>query len=300
MRQFEDRLGKFLCSALFSEWGGDTVVQVGTDLLPHSFYADVLLIPNGPLPIDVPGAGLLTRYNQDKRCLIEPFSGSVQTERLEGTLTKLRLSLQLQHQDKLGSSRLGALWIVVNYWPFQAMERVFVEEPDELEPGLLCWQYSPRETVYLVHANEIALREETLLFRLLGEGRQRKEAVTKLFSENIEPYITLLERFDLRFKAMTQSNTLQKLDYEELKNLIDLSDTRQEVLIERGRKLALEQSTHTMIQLARMLAKQRFPRMRESTLLPLEGMTMEQLSEFMSHILTFESARELREFLRKL
>ena len=70
MKQFEDRLGKYIIGTLFGDY---THVEIGTDLLPNTFYADILLIPDKPLPDDIPGVGFLTRLTQDARCLIEPF-----------------------------------------------------------------------------------------------------------------------------------------------------------------------------------------------------------------------------------
>ncbi len=152
----------------------------------------------------------------------------------------------------------------------------------------------------MVHANEVELRDDTLLFRLLGEGRQRKEAVTKLFQDNIEPYVTLLNNFGIRFKKMSNTNTLQNIDPTELKNLANLSDTRQEVFMELGKEQGLEKSCVTLIQLAKTLARQRFPRVRETTLQPIEELSMEELNQFMSNVLLFESSKEMREFLRQL
>lgn len=74
--QFEDRLSKYLFGALFGE---QTLVEVGSDLLPDTIYADVLLIPEDPLP-ELPGAGLFTRLTQARRCLIEAYSSSPSSE----------------------------------------------------------------------------------------------------------------------------------------------------------------------------------------------------------------------------
>ena len=234
MKQFEDRLGKYIIGSLFGDY---TRVEVGTDLLPNTFYADVLLLPDKPLANNIPGAGLLTRLTQDARCLIEPFSGTVKPVRLEGTVTKLRLALQRAYDDHLGVfPPKGVLWIIVPYWPQNAIKQIFVEPGEEIEKGVLKWQCCARETVYIVNTSVISLREETLVFRLLGQKQYRKEALIKIFTEHLEPYVTLLNNFDLRFKKMTQSNHIQNIDPEELKNMIDLRDTRAEVLQEIGKK----------------------------------------------------------------
>ncbi len=243
MQQFEDRLSKFVVAALFEQ---HTHVEVGTDLLPDSFRADVLLIPQEPLPTTVPGAGLLSRLTGDARCLVESFSGQVHEVRLEANLSKLRLALQRAHQDKQGQPYpRGVLWLLFNYWPQKALEAVFSEPGEVIEPGLLCWHGLPRETIYVVNTSTLEFREDTLLFCLLGRGRQRQQAVLKIFEEHIEPYATLLNQFDDRFGKMARSQQLDQLDKDTLNDLQELKDTREEVLrslgLEEGRGIGLEE-----------------------------------------------------------
>ena len=247
MRQFEDRLSKFLVAALYDQ---HTHVEIGTDLLPESFRADVLLIPQEPLPMNIPGAGLLSQLTGDARCLVEAFSGQVHEIRLEANLSKLRLALQRAHLDQRGHPYpRGVLWLLFNYWPRKALNAVFAQEGELVEPGILRWQGLPRETIYVVNTSKIEFREDTLLFCLLGMGRQRKLAVLKIFKEGIEPYMTLLNQFDDRFKQMAHSHQHSQLDSETLNDLIELRDTREEVLRslgkeegrEEGRKIGLEE-----------------------------------------------------------
>ena len=120
------------------------------------------------------------------------------------------------------------------------MEYVFGESGQEVESGLLRWEKGPRETIYMVNTSEIELRDETLLFRLLGQGRHRKEAVVKIFQENLERYVTLLNHFDLGFREMARSEQTQGMEPEEFENLRELHDTRMEVLLELGRKQGIE------------------------------------------------------------
>ena len=243
MQQFEDRLSKFLVASLYES---HTHVEVGTDLLPDSFRADVLLIPDEPLPTNIPGAGLLSRLTGEARCLVESFSGAVHENRLEANLSKLRLALQRAHQDKRGQPYpKGVLWLLFKYWPRKAMKSVFADEGELVEPGIRVWQGLPREMIYVVNTSEIEFREETLLFCLLGTGRQRQQAVFTIFKENIEPYMSLLNQFDDRFKKMARSQQLNQLDPETQSDLYELRDTREEVLRElgmkEGRKIGLEE-----------------------------------------------------------
>ena len=243
MQQFEDRLSKFLVASLYES---HTHVEVGTDLLPDSFRADVLLIPDEPLPTNIPGAGLLSRLTGEARCLVESFSGTVHENRLEANLSKLRLALQRSHQDKRGQPYpKGVLWLLFKYWPRKAMQSVFAKEGELIEPGIRVWQGLPRETIYVVNTSEVEFREETLLFCLLGTGRQRQQAVFTIFKEGMEPYMSLLNQFDDRFKIMAHSQQLSQLDSETLSDLHDLRDTREEVLRElgmkEGRKIGLEE-----------------------------------------------------------
>jgi hypothetical protein len=232
IKQFEDRLSKYLVAGVFGEYA---LVEVGTDLLPDNFRADVLLIPKQPLPT-IQGVGLLTRLTGDARCLIEAFSGSVTEERLEANLAKLRLAIQRSYRDGLGLRYpKGVLWLIFNYWPETAMDAVFCEKGEVVEAGLRRWQGFRRETVYAINTAEIEVREETLLLCLLGKGRQRREAVIKIFAEHIEPYTTLLNTFDRSF-FMSQTQHPQQLTPEDLEDLRDLRDTREEVLRELGRK----------------------------------------------------------------
>jgi len=243
MKQFEDRLAKYVAGNLF----GDYVhVEVGADLLPDTFYADVLLVPNEPMP-EVPGAGLLTRLTQDARCLIEPFSGQIHANRLEANLAKLRLALYRAYKDQLGVKEpKGVLWIISTYLPKAAIERVFAQEGQLLEPGLLMWKGFCRETVYLANTDELALRDDTLMFFLFGKEKKRKEAVLKIFGENLEPYVTLLNLFDERFRQMAEAKELINIDPEELQNLVALRDTREEALRELGRQEARQELAKKM------------------------------------------------------
>ncbi len=246
MQLFEDRLSKYLVASLYEQY---THVEVGTELLPDSFHADVLLIPHEPLPTNIPGAGLLSRLTGEARGLVEAFSGTVHEVRLEANLSKLRLALQRAHQDQKGQPYpRGVLWLLFNYWPRKALQAVFAHEGELIEPGLRCWQGLPRETIYVINTSELEFREETLLFCLLGTGRQRQKAVLKIFEERMEPYATLLNQFDDRFRQMAHSQQLGQLDSDTLKDLKELKDTREEVLrslgmeegIEAGRKIGLE------------------------------------------------------------
>lgn len=251
MKQFEDRLAKYVMSYLFSE---HVRVEIGADLLPDTFYADVMLIPESPLPL-VPGAELLCTLTGAARCLIEPFSGMVHQERLEGTISKLRLALQRANNDKVGVDLPeGVLWLVTTYWPHKAIQNV-LGPGEEVESGLLKWKGFKRETVYLVNASQIELRDETLLFRLLGNKEKRKEAVWKVFEERFEPYVTLLNQFDMRFKEMIETGKTGQVSQEELKNLQDLRDTREEVLRDLGREDMARQIAQKMLELGEPVEK---------------------------------------------
>ncbi len=243
LSQFEDRLSKFLIAGLFAD---TTYVEVGTDLLPDTFRADVLLIPDKPLPPNFLGAGLLTRLTGDARCLVEAFSGSVPEKRLEANLSKLRLALQRAHDDQKGRPYpQGVLWLIFNYWPQKALDSVFAAQGELVESGIRRWQGLPRETVYAVNTSEIELREDTLLFCLLGKGGQRKQAVINIVQQRFEPYHTLLYNFDRSFLIMTQTQQLQQLDPETLQDFKDLHDAREEALrqsgLEKGREIGLEE-----------------------------------------------------------
>jgi hypothetical protein len=228
-------LAKYVVGNLFGDYAR---VEVGVDLLPDTFYADVLLIPNEPMP-EIPGAGLLTRLTMDARCLIEPFSGKIHPNRLEANLAKLRLALYRAYKDQIGAEKpKDVLWIISTYFPKSAIERDFAKEGQLLEPGLLKWEGFCRETVYLVNTNELILRDETLMFFLFAKEEKRKKAVIKIFGENLEPYVTLLNLFDERFRQMAETKELANIDIEELQNLIALRDTREEALRELGRQEA--------------------------------------------------------------
>lgn len=233
MKQFEDRLAKYVTGTLFGEYAR---IEVGAELLPDVFRADVLLIPENTLP-EVEGAGLFSRLNGSARCLLEPFSGKVNPDRFEANLAKLRLALYRRHRDGLGTKYPeGVLWLITTYFPKTAVEQVFAEEGQYLEPGLLMWKGFSRETVYLVHTDELELRDDTVMFFLFGKEKNRKGAILKIFEENMEPYVKLLNEFDMRLRQMAETNQLNQLDPEELKNLVDLRDTREEVLRELGEK----------------------------------------------------------------
>ena len=231
-KKFKDRLGKFLFSRVFGEY---TRLEVGTDLLPDTLYADVLLIPEAPLPPTIPGAGLLARLTGNKRCLVEPYSYSPSSEDLQTSIAKIHLALRRAYRDNLGAKPpRGCLWILTPIWPKKAISDVFAVAWEEREPGLYTWE--GLETIYLVNTSVIGLREETLLFRLVSRGGPRKEAVLKIFREQLEPYVTLLNDFDLRFKQMAVSAEIQQIDPRLLEDWKELRDTREEVLRELGRK----------------------------------------------------------------
>jgi hypothetical protein len=262
LKMFEDRLSKYLVAGLFTD---TTYVEVGSDLLPDTFRADVLLIPNEPLPLNIQGAGLLTRLTGDARCLVEAFSGSVTEERLEANLSKLRLALQRAYRDQLGLPfPHGVLWLVFNYWPQKALDSVFATQGELVEKGIRRWQGLPRETIYAVNTAEIELREDTLLFCLLGKGGQRKQAVINIVQQRLEPYHTLLYHFDRSFLIMSQTQQLQQLDPETLQDFKDLHDAREEALrqsgLERGREIGLEEGEQRKaLQIARNLLAQSIP-----------------------------------------
>ena len=270
LKQFEDRLSKYLVAGVFGEYA---LVEVGTDLLPDNFRADVLLIPYQPLPTTMQGVGLLTRLTGDARCLIEAFSGSVTEERLEANLSKLRLAIQRAYRDGLGLRYpKGVLWLIFNYWPETAIESVFCEQGEVVETGLRRWQGFRRETVYAINTAEIAVREETLLLCLLGKGRQRREAVIKIFADHIEPYATLLNTFDRSF-FMSQTQHPSQLTPEDLEDIRDLRDTREEVLRELGRKEGREIGLEEGLEKGLEMAAQRLLR---------HGLSLQDVAEMLS------------------
>lgn len=230
MKQYEDRLSKFVTYGLFHDYAH---VEVGSDLLPNAFYADSLIIPSKPLPESIPGAGLLARHTGQARCLFEPFGGQVHAERFEANLCKLRLALLRAHKDGMAEKeRLpqGVLWVVMNYWPKSVLESVLVVPGEELEPGVVRWVLSARETVFVVNTQELEVRDDTFLFSLLGKGGQRREAMARIFEGQIEPYVDLLNDFDRSLRKMVDSGTIKRSDREILEDLMSFRDTREEVL----------------------------------------------------------------------
>jgi hypothetical protein len=251
LKMFEDRFSKYLVAGLFAD---TTHVEVGTDLLPDTFRADVLLIPSEPLPQNLQGAGLFTRLTGDARCLVEAFSGSVPEERLEANLSKLRLALQRAYRDQQGIPfPHGVLWLIFNYWPQKALDSVFSTQGDVIEQGIRRWQGLPRETIYAVNTSEIELREDTLLFCLLGKGGQRRQAVITIVQQRLEPYHTLLYHFDRSFLVMSQTQQLQQLDPETLQDFQELHDAREEALRQLGRELGIEEGRELGIEEGREL-----------------------------------------------
>jgi hypothetical protein len=274
LKMFEDRLSKYLVAGLFTD---TTYVEVGTDLLPDTFRADVLLIPSEPLPPNIRGAGLFTRLTGDARCLVEAFSGSVTEERLEANLSKLRLALQRAYRDQLGIPfPHGVLWLIFNYWPQKALDSVFATQGELVEQGIRRWRGLTRETIYTVNTAEIELREDTLLFCLLGKGGQRKQAVINVVQQRIEPYHTLLYNFDRSFLVMTQTQQLQQLDPETLQDFQELHDAREEALRLEGREIGLEEGKLDKArEIARKMLAQSIP---HNTIAALTGLSLDEIA----------------------
>lgn len=270
--QFEDRLSKYLFGALFGE---HTLVEVGSDLLPDTIYADVLIIPEEPLP-ELPGTGLFARHTQSRRCLVEAYSSSPSSEDLQTSRAKLQLALRRAYRDKKGPQPFrGCLWILTPYWPQKGLEEVFSREGEELEPGLLVW--NDLEPIYLVNTSVIELREETLLFRLLSREFPRREAVLKIFSEQLEPYATLLDNFDLRFKRMAISDQIHEIDPRLVQDMNELRDTRREVLRELGKEEGREEGRQESIkEIALRMKEQGFTKEQIES---VTGLTAEELDK---------------------
>jgi len=166
----------------------------------------------------------------------------------------------------------GVLWLIFNYWPETAMDSVFGEKGEVVETGLRRWQGFRRETVYAINTAEIAVREETLLLCLLGKGRQRREAVIKIFADHIEPYATLLNTFDRSF-FMSQTQHPSQLTPEDLEDIRDLRDTREEVLRELGRKEGREIGLEEGLEKGLEMAAQRLLR---------HGLSLQDVAEMLS------------------
>lgn len=79
---------------------GVASVEVGTDLLPDVFHVDILFCPqlgNTNYPI---GTDLLMEWVGQRRCVLEPYSGTVEDSDLRVSLIQI----------------FGSLWLSCN-WP---------------------------------------------------------------------------------------------------------------------------------------------------------------------------------------
>jgi hypothetical protein len=285
--QFEDRLSKFLFRSLLEDY---TTVEIGSDLLPDTFYADVLIIPDEPLLETIPGLGLFARLTGTNRCLIEAYSRRCSAADLRTSLAKIRLALQRADKDGMGRKPpQGVLWLTVPYWPKKALAEVLHTPYEELEKGLRCWR--GHEIIYVVNTSKIQLREDTILFRLLGKGSARRECVLEIFKSRLEPYMTLLNNFDLRFKKMAITEKIHQIDPRLLEDLIDLRDTREETLRELGRQ---EGQQKGLLKAIKALAKKRFPKINESSFAPLSERQPDELQEILLSLLDVSNIQALR------
>jgi len=149
------------------------------------------------------------------------------------------------------------------------------------------WQGLPRETIYAVNTSELELREDTLLFCLLGKGGQRKQAVINIVQQRLEPYHTLLYNFDRSFLIMTQTQQLQQLDPETLQDFKDLHDAREEALrqsgLEKGREIGLEEGREIGLEegrreIAKNLLAQGIP---HDVIVKATGLSYEQIASLL-------------------
>ncbi len=93
-----------------------------------------------------------------------------------------------------------------------------------------------QDWIYLVNTKQVELEDDTVLFRLLGNKTPRREAVRQIFLEELEPYMTLLDEFDLEFQKMATTEPTPTISEQQWRNLQELRDTRADVLRELGRE----------------------------------------------------------------
>ncbi|TNE46355.1 MAG: hypothetical protein EP343_24125 [Deltaproteobacteria bacterium] len=243
---YEDNLSKYVMRAVLQSVGE---VEVGSELLPDSFRADVLFIPSQPLP-PLPGAGRLTDWIGERRCVLEAFSRKVTSSDLRSAQAKLSLAMWRSYKDHLGSGlRQGCLIILSTYWPRMALAEIFGDEYDMVEEGVRRWKLG-RDHVYVVNTQKIVADPDTLLFRILGNRRLRHEAYRTILERRIEPYVTALNEFDLEYNNMSTSEQLQNMNPQLLQELQDYRYIRSEVLKEMGREEGrLEEAKHMLLRL---------------------------------------------------
>jgi hypothetical protein len=236
MQQFEDRLGKMLFSRVLAPYAA---VEVGTELLPNSLKADVQADCPPDLPPALPGAGLLARLAVGRIALIEPFSAAPDRLRLRSAQAKLHLALYqalLKRPDASPVPR-GCLLIVSPAETPAARLDVLDGPGTEIEPGL--WKWHEADPIYWIRSDLIARRPDTLIFRLLARKQRRFEAVREVYEAGVEPYRSITEEFQLRYREMESKGLLSHMSPEELAELKEIVAAQNRALeragFERGR-----------------------------------------------------------------
>jgi flagellar biosynthesis/type III secretory pathway protein FliH len=134
--------------------------------------------------------------------------------------------------------------------------------------------------------------------------------VFEIFKTHIEPYVTVLNNFDLRFKKMAISPQIQQIDPRLLADLQELRDTREEVLRElgreEGRELGREEGRELGRELGReeglrdsikTLAKKRFPKIKNASFQTLSELSANELQEILVEMLDISDMHSLQKLL---
>jgi Domain of unknown function (DUF4351) len=160
-------------------------VETSHEVSGEAQFVDVYFIPNLESTTTSPGLGLLGRIAQTP-CLIEPFRNQPSSDEVRSCLLKLyqvhgdyRRRARREHEN-LPEVHLPQLWVLASSASKALLSGFGASPENDWESGI--YFLSPSLKTVIIAINQLPCTQETLLLRLLGEGKTQRQAITEVLA----------------------------------------------------------------------------------------------------------------------
>jgi Domain of unknown function (DUF4351) len=164
-------------------------VETSHEVSGEAQFVDVYFIPNLEPKTTSTELGLLGRIAQTP-CLIEPFRNQPSSDEIRSCLLKLYQvhgdyrRRARREKENLKEVHLPQLWILASSASEALLSGFGASIENDWGSGI--YFLSPSLKTVIVGINQLPCTQETLLLRLLGEGKTQRQAIAEVLAFDIE------------------------------------------------------------------------------------------------------------------